>query len=85
MNVHPFAEIFPLIEGAEFDALVADIKASGVREPIWIWHQDGSVIDGRNRCRACQQLGITPPPAPSAAAKMNSCRSSSRSTCTAAA
>jgi ParB-like chromosome segregation protein Spo0J len=52
---HPLANVFPLLEGQEFDALVADIQASGLHEAIWL-HQ-GQVLDGRNRYRACQALG----------------------------
>jgi N6-adenosine-specific RNA methylase IME4/ParB-like chromosome segregation protein Spo0J len=59
-HYHAVAEMFPLIEGDEYAALVEDIRKHGVREPIWL-HPDGSIIDGRNRHRACTELGITPP------------------------
>jgi ParB family chromosome partitioning protein len=58
LPVHPAAEMFPLLTGAEFDALVADIKENGLREPIVLL--DGKVLDGRNRMIACRQLGIEP-------------------------
>lgn len=52
MNFHPLSELFPLMQGREFDELVADVKANGLREPIWTY--EGQILDGRNRWRACE-------------------------------
>ena len=53
------ANIFPLMQGAEYEALKTDIKENGLLEPITL-HPDGSILDGRNRHRACLDLDITP-------------------------
>jgi len=51
MEFHEIANIFPLMQGADFDDLCQDIAANGLIEPIWT--HDGMIIDGRNRYRAC--------------------------------
>jgi 16S rRNA G966 N2-methylase RsmD len=57
--VHPAADLFPLMQGDEFEALVESIKTQGLREPAWLT-KDGALLDGRNRVRACQAAGIKP-------------------------
>jgi hypothetical protein len=55
---HPFADVFPLLDDAEFDELVADIKQHGLREKIWLY--EGKILDGRNRFLACKTAKIEP-------------------------
>jgi hypothetical protein len=55
LEIHPLADIFPLLEGAEFEELVEDVRVHGVREPV-VLYQD-QILDGRNRYRACQATG----------------------------
>lgn len=57
-EIHPVANIFPPMAGAEFQALKADIEQHGQREPIWLY--DGKVIDGRHRLRVCVELALEP-------------------------
>lgn len=53
---HDLANAFPLITGEAFDELVEDIKTRGLLDPIVMY--EGKILDGRNRWRASQHLGI---------------------------
>jgi len=55
---HPMAGIFPLLHGNAFADLQQDINENGLLEPIVLF--DGQVLDGRNRFRACQEIGTEP-------------------------
>jgi N6-adenosine-specific RNA methylase IME4 len=55
---HPIADIFPMISGKEFVDLKADIKANGCHEPVVLY--EGRILDGRNRFKACQEVGVEP-------------------------
>jgi hypothetical protein len=55
---HPVANLFPMMDEKDFEELKADIAAHGQREPIWTYQ--AQIIDGRNRARACEALGIEP-------------------------
>lgn len=52
MKTHPVANLFPLLQGEEFEELKRDIAQNGLIQPIWL-HPDGRIVDGRNRWRAC--------------------------------
>lgn len=57
-EVHPAAEVFPMIKGRAFAELVEDVREHGVKEPIVFW--DGKLLDGRNRSMACIEVGLDP-------------------------
>jgi hypothetical protein len=58
MEFHEIANIFPLMDGPEFAALVDDIKQNGLIEHIITY--DNKIVDGRNRYRACVAAGVEP-------------------------
>jgi ParB-like chromosome segregation protein Spo0J len=55
---HPAASIFPVIGEEDYNALKEDIRAHGQIEDIVLL--GGKVLDGRNRLRACRELGLEP-------------------------
>ena len=58
-EIHPAAELFPLIGDDALSDLADDIKLHGLLEPCWL-NRDGVLLDGRNRIRACQIAGVKP-------------------------
>ena len=60
--VHPAAQLFPLIEGEEYERLREDIRENGQLEPIWLVKRDEGtfLIDGRNRLRCLIELSVKP-------------------------
>lgn len=57
-TVHKAADIFPNMSNQEYADLKEDIRVRGQQVPIVI--QNGYLIDGRHRYRACVELGIAP-------------------------
>lgn len=58
-EVHPVADLFPMLPEDELHELAADIRANGLQHPLVI-DKDGVLIDGRNRWAACQIAGVDP-------------------------
>ena len=51
-----FQSLIPPLSEDEYQRLERSILAEGVRDPIITW--DGTIIDGHNRYRICQEHGI---------------------------
>jgi hypothetical protein len=52
---HAVANIFPMMGEPEFSGLKADIAKNGLKLPIWL--HEGKIVDGRNRYKACLEVG----------------------------
>jgi hypothetical protein len=59
LEVHPLTDMFPLMQGSEFETLVEDIRQHGLLLPIVV-DREGRLLDGRNRLRACLAAGVRP-------------------------
>jgi N6-adenosine-specific RNA methylase IME4 len=55
---HEAADIFPLMDDARYAELAEDIRANGLRHDIILC--DEKILDGRNRYRACKDVGVDP-------------------------
>ena len=58
MKFHPYADLFPLIEGTDFTFLCDDIKENGLQNPIVLLGDE--ILDGRNRYLACMEVDVQP-------------------------
>ena len=58
IEIHPAADIFPMLPKDELQELADDIKKNGLVHPIVI--KDSVLIDGRNRREACRIAGVQP-------------------------
>ncbi len=57
-EIHATANLFPFIEGEDFDDLVRSLSEQGQHTPVVV--ADGVLLDGRNRLRACVAAGLKP-------------------------
>jgi protein gp37/ParB-like chromosome segregation protein Spo0J len=58
MKINEAASIIPAMSESEFEALKADIADKGLIHPIVTYQT--TILDGRNRERACRELNIEP-------------------------
>ena len=58
-EIHPAADMFPLLDDEELAILAEDIKRHGLYLPI-VLDTEGRILDGRNRARACAIAGVEP-------------------------
>lgn len=58
LEAHPLAEMLPMMSEPEYIALRDSIRDHKQSDPIELF--EGKILDGRNRYRACLELGIEP-------------------------
>lgn len=56
LEYHPLSELLPLMSTAEFAGHKDSIELDGQQVPAVLF--EGRILDGRNRCKACIELGL---------------------------
>ena len=59
VKIHPYCDAFPDLPDEDLKALAEDIKEKGLQNPIWRL-KDGTIIDGKNRLKACEKANVKP-------------------------
>ena len=55
-EIHPLANIFPMMDDANLKVLAEDIKVNGLEHDLVLYK--GKLLDGRNRLKACEIAGL---------------------------
>lgn len=58
MDVHPVADLFPMLSTSELNEMAESIRAEGLLNPCV--RQGDVLLDGRNRLAACKLAGVEP-------------------------
>jgi ParB-like chromosome segregation protein Spo0J len=57
-QIHPAADLLPMMSAKEFAGLVEDIRENGQLDPVYVI--GNQIVDGRNRYRAAKLAGLKP-------------------------
>jgi len=60
IQAHEYADIFPMMDGTDFDNLKKDLTDNGFDKTRPIILHEGKILDGRNRFKACNEVNIKP-------------------------
>lgn len=60
LKTHPFAEKFPTMNSIQLQKLADDILENGLKAPVILTPDGTTIVDGRNRLRACGVAGVEP-------------------------
>jgi hypothetical protein len=58
MEFHEVSSVFPPMGERDYQALKTDIAQNGLKQPVIV--HENKIVDGRQRYRACLELGIEP-------------------------